>query len=77
MSELVSTCLVLRLADQEVPLRPVFILPVVIVATVHIVVATKDQFLENVIRGEGYKHQVTYLLLVGLNIPSLFKLLLF
>lgn len=61
VSELVSTCLVLRLADLQTPVTPLAVLPVVIVAAVHIVVANADQFVVNVVEGQGTTHQVSFL----------------
>lgn len=58
LSELVSTCLILRLADMQTPVTLLPVLPVIAVAAVHIVVATTDQFAVNVVQGQGSTHQV-------------------
>lgn len=60
VSELVSTCLVLRLADLQTPVTPLAVLPVVAVAAVHIMVANADQFVVNVVEGQGTTHQVSF-----------------
>lgn len=58
LSELVSTCLILQLADVQTPVTLLPVLPVVAIAAIHIVVATTDQFVVNVVQGQGSTHQV-------------------
>uniref|UniRef100_A0A1B6J3J9 Uncharacterized protein n=2 Tax=Homalodisca liturata TaxID=320908 RepID=A0A1B6J3J9_9HEMI len=58
LTELFSTLIVLRLADSRESVRPFKVLPIVAVAATHIVASSWDQFLDNVIRGEGSAHQV-------------------
>uniref|UniRef100_A0A1B6L8N3 XK-related protein n=1 Tax=Graphocephala atropunctata TaxID=36148 RepID=A0A1B6L8N3_9HEMI len=58
LTELFSTLIVLQLADSRETVRPIRVLPVVAVAAIHIVAASWDQFLDNVVHGEGSAHQV-------------------
>ncbi|KAF4516943.1 hypothetical protein B566_EDAN005544 [Ephemera danica] len=53
VTELVSTLAVLRLADRRTEVTANGVLPIVGVAAVHILAAGKDQFVENVIEGQG------------------------
>ncbi|KAG8309878.1 hypothetical protein J6590_075038 [Homalodisca vitripennis] len=57
LTELFSTLIVLRLADSRESVRPFKVLPIVAVAATHIVASSWDQFLDNVVRGEGSAHQ--------------------
>lgn len=59
VSELFSTGLVLRLADLHTPVTSLTLLPIIIVATVHVVAAALDQFVVNVVQGQGSSHQVS------------------
>lgn len=59
ITELFSTLAVLRLADRSTELSANGVLPIVGVAAVHILAAGKDQFVENVISGQGSAHQVS------------------
>ena len=58
ITELISTILVIHLADLKnaVSRRKAFI--VVSIAVLHILAGGWDQFFTNVMRGEGYAHQV-------------------
>lgn len=57
-TELVSSFLVLQLADIKVPVTSRKVLSIVGVAILHIVAGSLDQFILNVIKGEGHMHQV-------------------
>jgi hypothetical protein len=62
LTELASTVSVVLLADQAIPFTALRVLPVVAVATIHILVSSWDQFITNVFWGEGYSFQVPYAL---------------
>ncbi|KAJ1528074.1 hypothetical protein ONE63_007992 [Megalurothrips usitatus] len=58
ITEVVSTAFVMRLADNRVSLTPFTILSIVGIALIHVLTSGTDQFILNVVRGEGYLHQV-------------------
>lgn len=60
ITELVSTVLVVHLADQKNPITYRKALAIVAIAILHILAGSWDQFVTNVIRGEGYAHQVLF-----------------
>lgn len=49
----------MRLADNRVVVTPCTILSVVGIALMHVLTSGTDQFVLNVVRGEGYMHQVS------------------
>lgn len=59
LSELVSTVLVVHLAHSENSVTVYKVLGIIGIALIHVVAGGSDQFIENVVRGEGYSHQVS------------------
>lgn len=57
-TELVSTVIVLYLANTNVEPTPGLLLAIVDIATIHILTSGWDQFVTNVIKQEGQLHQV-------------------
>lgn len=57
-TELVSSCIVLKLVDINVPVTSRKASAIVGIAILHVVAGCVDQFILNVIRGEGHMHQV-------------------
>jgi hypothetical protein len=57
-TELAATVMVLRMADTELQATPSRLLVVVGIAGGHVLAAAWDQFIGNVMRGEGGLHQV-------------------
>lgn len=74
LTELVSTLLVLRLADRDQLASPARLLTVAGVAAGHVLAATWDQFAGNVLRGEGGTHQV--LRDLGFMLPDILHILI-
>ncbi|XP_026482545.1 uncharacterized protein LOC113389750, partial [Ctenocephalides felis] len=74
VTELLSTAVVMNLADKQNPVtsRKVFI--IVGVALLHILAGGADQFFNNVVRGEGYSHQVIRDL--GFMIPDILHVII-
>jgi hypothetical protein len=60
ITELISTCFVLHLANTENQVTSRKILSIVGIAILHIFASGVDQFISNVFRGEGYPHQVVF-----------------
>lgn len=60
VTELGSTAVVIHLANKDNPVTNRKVLLIVGVALVHIFGSGGDQFVFNVIRGQGYSHQVKY-----------------
>lgn len=60
ITEVISTAFVMRLADNRVLVTPCTILSIVGIALMHVLTSGTDQFVLNVVRGEGYMHQVSY-----------------
>ncbi|EFN78460.1 uncharacterized protein LOC105188702 [Harpegnathos saltator] len=58
VTELISTFWVLHLADSKNPVTRRKAFTIVAIAILHILAASWDQFFQNVVRGEGYAHQV-------------------
>ncbi|XP_011876615.1 PREDICTED: uncharacterized protein LOC105566859 [Vollenhovia emeryi] len=58
ITELLSTCWVVYLADKKNPITHRKAFGIAAIALLHIVAGGWDQFFENVIRGEGHAHQV-------------------
>lgn len=50
--------MVLNLANSDNPVKPRKVLSIIAVAVLHIFAGGIDQFISNVLRGEGYAHQV-------------------
>lgn len=73
-TELVSTVIVLYLADVNIEPSPGLLLAIVDVALIHILTSGWDQFVTNVIKQEGQLHQVLRDILF--MVPDLFHLLL-
>ena len=57
-TELLSTILVIHLADEKNPITRRKAFGIVSIALLHILAGGWDQFVTNVVRGEGYAHQV-------------------
>lgn len=58
ITELISTTLVIYLADEKNNLTRRKIFGIIGIAILHILAGGWDQFIKNVVRGEGYSHQV-------------------
>ncbi|XP_055377263.1 uncharacterized protein LOC129609323 [Condylostylus longicornis] len=58
ITELISTATVIYLVNKDTPLSPRAILCIVGISILHIAAGSVDQFIHNVILGEGYSHQV-------------------
>ncbi|KAL2734226.1 uncharacterized protein V1478_003924 [Vespula squamosa] len=69
ITELMSTFLVVHLADKKTLLTNKKAFAIITIAVLHIVAGGWDQFVENVVRGEGYAHQVVRDL--GFMIPDI------
>lgn len=74
ITEIVSTALVLHLANKENPVKTRKVLVIVGVSVSHIIASSLDQFVKNVLLGEGYMHQIVRD--VGFMIPDIFHLVL-
>uniref|UniRef100_A0A182WJ30 Uncharacterized protein n=1 Tax=Anopheles minimus TaxID=112268 RepID=A0A182WJ30_9DIPT len=74
ITELISTSVVLHLANVENQVTARKTLSIVGIALLHILASGVDQFISNVFRGEGYPHQVVRDL--GFMIPDVMHLLL-
>lgn len=59
LSELFSTTLVMHLANADIPVTNRKALGIIGIALIHVLAGGWDQFVENVVRGEGYSHQVS------------------
>jgi hypothetical protein len=59
LSELLSTSLVVHLANADNPVTIRKALGIISIALIHVLAGGWDQFLENVVRGGGYSHQVS------------------
>lgn len=57
-TELISTVLVVHLADERNAVKRRKAFAIVSIALLHIFAGGLDQFITNVVRGEGYSHQV-------------------
>ncbi|XP_046419043.1 uncharacterized protein [Neodiprion pinetum] len=57
-TELLSTILVVHLADAKNPITHRKAFGIAAIAIMHILAGSWDQFITNVVRGEGYSHQV-------------------
>jgi len=73
-TEAISTIMVLRLADSNLQASPQRLMVVVGIAGGHVLAAAWDQFVGNVMRGEGGLHQV--LRDLGFMLPDLLHLVL-
>ena len=74
-TELISTIVVLHLVDrQQANVTPRKILVILSVATLHVAASGWDQFVFNVLRGEGMMHQV--LRDLGFMLPDLLHIYL-
>lgn len=58
ITELISTFLVIQLADHKNPITHRKALTIAGIAILHVLAGGWDQFVTNVLRGEGYAHQV-------------------
>ncbi|KAL0123141.1 hypothetical protein PUN28_007639 [Cardiocondyla obscurior] len=58
ITELISTCWVVYLADKKNPITHRKAFGIAAIALLHIVAGGWDQFFVNVVRGEGHAHQV-------------------
>lgn len=74
LTELLSSLLVLQLADTQLQASPHRLMAVVGIAGGHVMAAAWDQFVGNVMRGEGGLHQV--LRDLGFMLPDLLHILL-
>ncbi|XP_073995414.1 uncharacterized protein isoform X2 [Rhodnius prolixus] len=57
-TEILSTLIVLQLADNRLIVTPRKALGIVGVAVMHVIAGSLDQFVLNVVKGEGHMHQV-------------------
>lgn len=73
-TELVSTFIVLQLADFKVPVTSRKALLIIGIAVLHVIAGSLDQFIHNVVKGEGYTHQV--LRDINFMIPDILHVLL-
>lgn len=74
ITELISTILVIQLADKRNPVTMRKAIGIVGIGLMHVMGASWDNFFSNVIRGQGYAHQVARDL--GLMIPDLLHVIL-
>ncbi|XP_016843897.1 uncharacterized protein LOC100121962 isoform X2 [Nasonia vitripennis] len=73
-TELISTILVVHLADDRNPITRRKAFGIVSIALLHILAGGWDQFVTNVVRGEGYAHQVVRDL--GFMIPDVLHVII-
>ena len=66
ITELISTAIVVHLADQKNIVTRRKALSIISIAFLHIFAGGWDQFVANVVRGEGYAHQVCFIKLFKL-----------
>lgn len=59
LSELFSTIIVIHLAHLDNPVTVRKALGIIGIALIHVLAGGWDQFIENVVRGGGYSHQVS------------------
>ena len=57
-TELVSTAVILSLADTDTPVSPLTLLAIMSIAAGHVMAAGWDQFVTNVLLYEGFLHQI-------------------
>lgn len=74
ITELISTCVVLHLANIENLVTPRKTLCIVGIAVLHIIASGFDQFIANVFKGEGFLHQVLKLFSLYNNIDSFLEI---
>lgn len=60
ITEVASTAFVMRLADNKIKVTPHSIMIIVGIAFIHVLTSGTDQFVLNVVKGEGYLHQVCF-----------------
>lgn len=60
ITELLSTILVIHLADERKPVTRRKAFGIISIAILHILAGSLDQFITNVIKGKGYAHQVIF-----------------
>ena len=73
-TEMLSTVVILRLADTDHPVTPGQLMIIVSIATGHVMAAGWDQFVTNVLLYEGFLHQI--LRDIGFMIPDLLNIYL-
>ena len=74
ITELVATVMVMHLANTDNVVTSKKMLCIVGIALLHITASSFDQFVINVIRGEGYAHQVVRD--IGFMVPDLLQLVI-
>ncbi|XP_051162289.1 uncharacterized protein LOC127282200 [Leptopilina boulardi] len=74
ITELISTILVIHLADDKNPVTHRIAFGISAIALMHILAGGWDQFVTNVVRGEGYAHQVVRDL--GFMIPDILHVII-
>ncbi|XP_055914881.1 uncharacterized protein LOC129948085 [Eupeodes corollae] len=74
ITELISTVMIMHLASTNNAVTSKKIFCIVGIALLHIAASSFDQFVMNVIRGEGYAHQVVRD--IGFMIPDILQLLI-
>lgn len=72
VTELFSTVLVMHLANATNVVTPKKVFCIVGIALLHILASSFDQFFMNVVRGEGYAHQIVRD--IGFMVPDLLQL---
>ena len=73
-TEVVSTWVILSLANTDTQVTPVSILVIIAIAAGHVLAASWDQFVTNVLLYEGFLHQI--LRDVGFMVPDLLNIYL-
>ncbi|XP_055840615.1 uncharacterized protein LOC129908261 isoform X1 [Episyrphus balteatus] len=74
ITELISTVMIVHLANIHNQVTSKKVLCVIGIALLHIVTSSFDQFITNVIRGEGFAHQV--IRDIGFMVPDLLQVIL-
>ncbi|XP_014214740.1 uncharacterized protein LOC106643924 [Copidosoma floridanum] len=74
LTELFSTILVIHLADKRNPITRRKAFGIISIALLHILAGSWDQFVTNVIKGEGYAHQIVRDL--GFMIPDILHVII-
>lgn len=74
ITEVISTSYVLHLSNKDNVVNSRKVLVIVGISVLHIVASSLDQFIKNVLLGEGYMHQIVRD--VGFMIPDIFHLVI-
>ncbi|KAI9581368.1 hypothetical protein GQX74_012693 [Glossina fuscipes] len=74
ITELIATTMVMQLADSTNTVTSKKIFCIVGIALLHIIASSFDQFFLNVVRGEGYAHQI--IRDIGFMVPDIMQLII-